>query len=714
MERYIGVLAMCILPGVLAAFIHMFAMDNTDKHVRTKNIYFYAMIFYGIMSIVKTVLGEGEKTLFSSFTDMERSTYLHYGIPLFLLAFVIPVLLKIIFKKEKAHLLIDMFTSIVSFIAGIQFLISGVIYSNFYIAACCIALLISCVWTLWFAKGVQFYHKEKAKDRIVFILPIMLLWTVTVMIFEPNQLLLNSLDEFTIPYFSFLGVMLLEAAAFFAVYVLIGVFILSDRLLKAFGTVVFALSVAGYIQGNFLNGEMLLMDGTVQVWSSAQKIGNGILWLVLIAAVIFLIYNSRYRKICKNIVQIVCIYICLMQILSLTYLIAVTDFPKEENEYVLTTNSMLEIDGENNVIVFVLDWFDRQIMDDILSELPDFTKNLKDFTDYTNTTSRYAFTSMSIPYLLTGVDWEYGMDSKEYHKYAYDNSTLLDDILAKNYSLGVYTESSCVENDVKQKFLNYSNQTVKQLGYKKAFYTMNNASKYKMAPFAAKQLYFYTTDDIAEILVNSGEYVTSNDLIFHDMLSKDKLSVDNSGDYAGAFRFYHLKGAHTPPNMNDLFEETKEGGVFLSQARGALKITYEYIDEMKRLGVYDNATIIITADHGQNLNVMKKAEEPKYDPSYDMTSTPILFVKLPNEIHEEGPVVNTAPVSHTEFAAAIMDAVGGDYTKYGRTFEQIKESEDRERMFDFFVSSKGTYRQYIINGDANDAASWNLVREENE
>lgn len=710
MENYIGVLAMCILAGVLAAFIHMLVMDNTDRHFRIKNICFYGVVFYGIMSIVKTVLGEGEKTLFSSFTDMEDTTYLHYGIPLVLLALILPVMLKIILRKEKAHLLMDMFLSIVSFLLGIQFLIRGVINSYFYISVCCIAFAVSCVWVFHSAKKASFYKKEKTKERLVFILPVMLLWTVTVLVFEPNQLLLNSLDEFSIPYFAFLRLMLLEAAAFLAVYVLIGVFVLSDRQLKVFGTVIFALSVAGYIQGNFLNGEMLLMDGTVQVWSSVRKVGNGIVWLIIIAAVIFLNYNMRFRNICKKIVQIVCVYICLMQILSLIYMIAVTDFPKEENEFVLTTNSMLEIDEENNVIVFVLDWFDRQIMDDILSELPDFTKNLKDFTDYTNTTSRYAFTSMSIPYLLTGVDWEYGMGSKEYHKYAYDNSTFLDDILAKNYSLGVYTESTCVENDVKQKFLNYSNQTVKQLGYKKAFYTMNNASKYKMAPFAAKQLYFYTTDDIAEILVNSGEYVTSNDIIFHNMLSRDKLSVDKSADYDGAFRFYHLKGAHTPPIMNDLFEETKEGGIFLSQARGALKITYEYIEEMKRLGVYDNATIIITADHGQNLNVMKEAE---YELDYDMTSTPILFVKLPHETHEDGPVVRNAPVSHTEFAATVINAVGGDYTKYGRTFAEIGEDEDRERVFDFFISNKGTYRQYVIHGNANEASSWSLTQEEN-
>ncbi len=709
MENYLGVMALCVISGMLAAAVHMLLTKSSKKQFQIKYLYFYAAAFYGAMSVVKIFMGEGEKTLFSSFVDIERATYVHYGVPLVILAVALPVFVKLILKEEKRQRFIEVFLSIFSFIIGIEFLIGGVINSYNYIIVYIVTLFVSLGFVLFSKREMVFYRKGRAKDRLLFILPVMLLWCVTVIIFEPNQLLLNNLEEFSIPYGPFFCIMLIEGVALTAVYTLTGVFILSEGQLKAFGTIIFGISAAGYIQGNFLNGEMLLMDGTVQIWSSTQKIINGIIWIVMIGTAVFINYYARHKSICKRIVQGVCVYICLMQLLSLAFMIATKEFPDEENEFVLTTNHMLELDAENNVVIFVLDWFDRQIMDDILTENPDFTKSLKDFTDYTNTTSCYAYTELSIPYLLTGVEWEYGMEADDYCEYAYENSRLLDDIQAQNYSIGVYTGSLYMGSTAKRKLLNYSDDIVKELGYKKAFYVMNNTSKYKMMPFAAKKFYFYTTDDIAKIVVNSGEYSITNDIIFHDELSKNKLSVDRSESYEGAFRFYHFNGAHAPFNMNDNFEEIEENGTRLSQSRGSLKIVYEYIDEMKRLGIYDNATIIITADHGQNMDVMREA---KNDTDYDMTSTPILFVKLPNEQHEEKPVSNTAPVSHTDFAATVINAVGGNAAEYGRTFDEITEDEIRERVFTYVIAPNQKYKKCVINGDANNAAFWTVVEED--
>ena len=708
MENYLGVMALCVISGMLAAAVHMLLTKSSKKQFQIKYLYFYAAAFYGAMSVVKIFMGEGEKTLFSSFIDIERATYLHYGIPLAVLAAALPLFMKILLKEEKRKYFMEAFLSIFSFLIGAEFLIWGVISSYNYVLVCIFSLFLSLCLVFFSKREMQFYKKGTGKDRLLFILPVILLWTVTIIIFEPNQLLLNNLEEFSIPYARFFGVMFVEGAALTVVYTLTGVFILSEKQLKAFGTIVFGISVAGYIQGNFLNGEMLLMDGSVQTWSLAQQIVNGVIWIAVIGLAVFINYNVRHKNICRKIVQGVCVYIGLMQILSLAFMIAAKEFPEEENEFVLTTNHMLELDEENNVVVFVLDWFDRQIMDDILKESPDFTKPLKDFTDYTNTTSCYAYTELSIPYLLTGVAWEYGMEADDYCEYAYENSHLLDDIQDQEYSIGVYTGALYMGNTAKCKLINYSDDITQELGYKKAFYAMNNTSKYKMMPFAVKHFYFYTTDDIAEIVVNSGEYSITNDIIFHNELAKNKLAIDKSGSYKGAFRFYHFNGAHAPFHMNDNFEEIKENGTRLSQSRGSLKIVYEYIDEMKRLGIYDNAAIIITADHGQNMDVMREA---KNDEDYDMTSTPILFVKLPKEQHEKGPISNTAPVSHTDFAATVIKAVGGDSAAYGRAFDEIAEEEMRERVFTYVIAPDQKYKKCVIKGDANDAAFWTVVEE---
>lgn len=701
MEKYVGVIALCMIPGVLAAFVHQKCAG--DERFDFKNIYYYGIVNYCAMSFVKMVLGSGERTVFSAFQTIEGRTYLHYGVPLAVLSLLLPVLLKKLLGIRKRAVFLNNFAACFSLLAGTIFLVNGEITG-----ICCVGIgacsLIFSAFVLIFKKeNAESGEKMTKKERAAFLFPIMLLWIITVLIFEPNQLLLHNLDEFSIPYFDFLGIMLVESAAMTAVYMLIGIFILSDRQLKAFGTILFGVSVAGYIQGNFLNGEMLLMDGNVQTWTNMQKAVNALIWFAIIAAAVFINYSVRHKTICKRIVQIICVYISLMQVLSLIFMLVTAEFPEEENKFVLTTTGMLELDKKNNVVVFVLDWFDRQIMDDILKQDPEFANKLQDFTDYTNTTSCYAYTSLSIPYLLTGVEWEYGMDANTYCDYAFDNGRLLHDIREENYSIGLYTGGEYVGDSVKEMILNYSNEFSQRIGYQKAFDVMSKTSKYKMAPFAVKQHYFYTTDDIENIVANSGEYSIDNDIIFYDELKRNRLSVDNDGRYRGAFRFYHLKGAHPLFTMNEEFEEVKENGTQLSQSRGAIKLVYQYLEEMKKVGVYDTATIIITADHGQNRSVMEKTE---FVGAYDMTSTPILYVKLPGESHENGPQKSDAPVSHTEFMASVAEAVGADAAVYGRTFGEIGEKDDRNRVFTFVVPPDKNYQKYVIRGNANDPDSW--------
>lgn len=702
---YAGVAVLCIVPGILAASIY----DKFQKGCKSviKNIYFYSIVNYAAMSFAKMILGSRERTLFSCFNETDYRTYIHYGIPLVIINVLLPIIIKLLWGKDKSDVFVKGFSSTFSLITCIVFLCVGAI-SNDYCIAICICAFVITVAALW-GKKEKIQFSEEKKERAVMLLPIILLWTVTVLIFEPNQLLLHHFEEFSIPYFKFLVIMIAEGAVLTAVCLLIGIYLLSDRQVKIFGAILFGISLAGYIQGNFLNGEMLQMDGTVQAWNSMQKAVNGLVWLIIMAAAFFATCSVRHKKICRRVIQGVCIYICLIQVLSLIFMIVTAEFPDEEKEFVLTTNHMFDLDDENNVVVFVLDWFDRQIMDDIVEQDPEFVNSLKDFTDYSNATSCYAFTALSIPYLLTGVEWEYGMDGETYCEYAYKNSDFLSDIEKQNYSMGVYTGSAYIGDSVKDKFVNYSNEVVKTIGLKKAFDVMSIASKYKMAPFAAKSFYFYTTDDIAEIVVNSGEYSISNDIVFHDELQRKRLFIDESGQYSGAFRFYHLKGAHPLFTMNEEFQEVKEDGTQISQSRGALKIVYQYIDEMKKLGIYENATIIITADHGQNRSVMRDSEIAT---DYDMTSTPILFVKRPNEQHLDKPNVSMAPVSHTEFMASVMEAVGGEPQKYGKTFSQIGIKEDRERIFTYVVPPDRKYRKYSIKGNSNDPKSWKEMTEQ--
>ena len=105
------------------------------------------------------------------------------------------------------------------------------------------------------------------------------------------------------------------------------------------------------------------------------------------------------------------------------------------------------------------------------------------------------------------------------------------------------------------------------------------------------------------------------------MLREEGLTLN---DESNSFRFIHLMGAHWPYTLDKNGDRVKESDL-IEQSEGSLGIVADYLQEMKRLGVYGNATIVVTADHGYwHLN----ADELNY------ASSPIMLVK-PAETAEE-------------------------------------------------------------------------------
>ena len=144
-----------------------------------------------------------------------------------------------------------------------------------------------------------------------------------------------------------------------------------------------------------------------------------------------------------------------------------------------------------------------------------------------------------------------------------------------------------------------------------------------------------------------------------------------------------------------------------SQAKGSLKVVYAYMEQLRALGRYDEATIIITADHGQG-NILGTE---RYSGQPDRTSRTLFLVKKPGEIHESM-VISEAPVSQAELVPSILDAFGLEYAAYGRTFEEIPADEERVRKY---VDIYDRHRiVYSIDGHAADLDSWTIESAEYE
>lgn len=134
-----------------------------------------------------------------------------------------------------------------------------------------------------------------------------------------------------------------------------------------------------------------------------------------------------------------------------------------------------------------------------------------------------------------------------------------------------------------------------------------------------------------------------------------------------------------------------------SQRRGALKIVYEYLRQLKELGKYDDALIIITTDHG----ITASSDE---DGNMTEISLPILFVKEPGETRDEM-IVSSAPVSHADILATIRRQLGINTSD--KALKDISEQDDRIRYMK--VSRSDEFEKYEINGDARDIENWRFL-----
>ena len=124
--------------------------------------------------------------------------------------------------------------------------------------------------------------------------------------------------------------------------------------------------------------------------------------------------------------------------------------------------------------------------------------------------------------------------------------------------------------------------------------------------------------------------------------------------------------------------------------------------------MYDSATIIITADHGQHYLYAPWRENHLTSLGLDKTTNPILIVKEPGDTWD-GIRQSGAPVTHTEVVSDIVHAVNPRASaKYGRTLQEIGETEERVRTFIYWRADL-PYVKSSITGNVRDESNWSVV-----
>lgn len=697
--RY-GIIILLIICSVLSAIELNFIEERKKLFWK---ISFYLGIYLFIMSFTKYYLGYHKENLIESFWNVQPITFVHYGIPLAVIAVTVPFLLKILFK-EKTDKVIRYFDSALFFTLSFTFFIVRKINNKTYSIAFLMAVVVTGAAVLFKSYWEGAYTSRKdIKKKALEAAPVLLYYLVTVVIYTPNELYLNNAADFPMSYWYFFGKLLLSGVIV-AVFLMIGILLyLNQKHMKLYLTLLFAFLTAGYIQGLFLNGRMGVLDGTENNAYDLLKICiNLTVWIVIIGAV--LIFSFKKQDTAQKFMKVVSIWIILIQIISLGTMLVTSKDTTPKSELALTTEGMNVIGEKNNIIVLVLDKFDRSYMDEITEKSPDFFQPLNDFTFYENAVSAFCPTYNSIPFLLSGTELAEDSDI-DYVQYAYEKENLLEDIHDHGYDIGIYTNKRYVAENMMGYISNYEEGVRRVCSMDNLFAMMTQCSRYKMAPFVAKEYYVYDTSDIAQLVENDRIVNIENDIPFYRRLMEEGLQVSQNNT-EGTFRFIHMHGGHPPYTMTEDFQYVEYdyrrddgyGSSGISQRKGAMKIVYEYIRQLKELGKYDESLLIITTDHGLT-SALNDSEGNIVE-----TSIPILFVKEPYETHENM-VISNAPVCHKDMLATIRKKIGID--NLDKTLSEISCDENRVRYM--YNSTPDLLEKYAINGDVGQINNWELL-----
>lgn len=531
--------------------------------------------------------------------------------------------------------------------------------------------------------------KKVLLSFIVSFLPVFM-----ILVFGPAEIFFANVTEFDFLYGEFAGYM----AVLFLIFLMIFTVLLSwlpEKIYEIALSVLFVIAAAGYLQVMFFNKNLDLLGVNPDGYHVPlmQGIWNLIIWMAVLAAVIML--SVWKKEIWKKALLYLSVLLVGMQAVALVSLLVTAPEESYERAKVddrLWGKDQYTVSADKNIIVFVLDYFSSLYLQQMMAVYPDGADCLHDFTYYSNADCTYYGTFPSLAHMLTGGEVDTAVSNSEWCRDIWDNDLteqFYQELHANQYKVNVYTtdfDVLTVGNGcaiLRDKVSNITDEPREvEVDTGLLLKTLTKMSCYRMAPDLLKTQFYTNVSEYSLIVQDMGQGIAHTNSDFFEALQDEGLKEDDSSNY---FIFQHLIGTHE--FNTDEHGKYQEKTSVEETARGCMTIMEKYLDELKRLGVYDDATIIITADHGG-------------DWKEDMQV--IYFIKQPGEVHDASPVTN-APISHCDLLPTVAQMAGMDHTKYGKSIYDFQQDEQRERTI--WVRTKDpdypedVYYCYTYTGD---------------
>lgn len=518
----------------------------------------------------------------------------------------------------------------------------------------------------------------KNKD---FLLAIVLSFAVSfnIFLYEPLTMYANNIDDFWFDLYTLFGPTLLLFFTTFSLilFVFFIIYMVATKInhpniyyiLISISSFCF---ICLYIHSNFLTSFLPSLDGETISWNDPTANTISIITCLVITVICIISFiKFKPRKTALYCAYAICA-IFAMLFVSLSSTLFSTDIFLSKDIIANSTDKNINlISNNNNYLVFLVDAVDSVNFNKIVNSNTDYQKTLKDFSYFPDTVSGYAFTRDSIPFIFSGEWNENKVPFPEYSTNAFDKSRFFNKLSENDYNKNFY-DSDFTWNSTKA--LEFDNIISAEKNPKKLTLLKQEVKYYlyKSLPFPLKQLSNIENLDFAATQPPQ-EYSRFNwtDLYFYNNYLEQPLTKTDQN----YFQYVHLEGGHTPFNVSKDITEipnnsgTYEGsGTYEEKLEATMKVISAYLQRLKDNDAYNNATIVILADHGY-----------WHTDSADR-SNPILYVKGRDEKHSQ---IN---ISDKQVS----------YADLCNMFIELLDGKSSTEIFSD-IPTKGRVRRYLFN-----------------
>lgn len=498
--------------------------------------------------------------------------------------------------------------------------------------------------------------------------------------FGPVQLYLNNASEFYFYFKDIIWICILMTLGFMLVPLAL-VLVTPKKISEWIGTVLFGITLALYIQGNYVKVDYGTLNGDALIWSNykAVAIWNTALWIVLIAIPIVL--KIVKPEISKLVTKYGSVWIVAIQAVTLIIL-ALTLKPKTQNngECIFTSEGKFTLSNNNNTIVFVLDCYETADFQKLLKDHSEYKEELfTNFTYYPNTVGGSTRTVLAIPNLLTGMPYTSEGKYSDYLNDAFGSCQTYEILENKNYDSRIYTETTFAPSDSGIDIKNLKKGKKEVHNYPLLGLKLYQFTACQYFPHLAKQYVWMYSGDFDKAALNKksdkSAYQLDDDIFYEQLCDKKISTIDED-----AFRVYHLNGNHGPFKLKaDATSDGKETSTE-EQQMGVMTILGEYFDQMKKLGIYDDANIIICADHGAS----------------GIECNPIFLIKEGKNTTKF--TESNIPVSYENLQPTIIKFLGEKPKSGIKAVDELTMEDNKERYFYYQNKKANESIEYKITG----------------